>query len=296
MNVKADGNTIKNGQSSSEVLVPVARARVLLDRLANSLVGSFMRRNYEYAIMPFIFLAVFSLWKLVILIGEFPPFVLPSPELVWKKFLIVLKDGSRWYHARYTLFEAILGFILALAFGTVLGYLLAKSKALEKIVSPYIVASRGIPVIAIAPLLVIWFGFGLPSKVFVSFFIVFFPMLINTIIGIREVDANQRELMRSYQASSWQVFRMLEVPSALPVLLGGVKIGITGSIMGAVVGEFVGADRGLGFLVNLSKGVYDTPLMFVAIGSLALMSFILYSGVWGLEILVLRGRRGNLSE
>jgi NitT/TauT family transport system permease protein len=297
VNVKADENTITSGQSSSsDSLGPVTRAREQLARMANTPAGNLVRRYYEYLIMPVIFLAVFGLWKLVIQIGEYPPFVLPSPELVWKKFLIVLKDGSLWNHARYTLFESILGFLLALVFGTTLGYLLAKSKALEKLVSPYIVASRGVPVIAIAPLLVIWFGFGLPSKVFVSFFIVFFPMLINTIVGIRGVDADQRELMRSYEASHWQVFRMLEVPSALPVLLGGIKVGITGSIMGAVVGEFVGSDRGLGFLVNLSKGVYDTPLMFVAIGSLAVMSFILYSGVWGLEIIVLRGRRGSLSE
>jgi NitT/TauT family transport system permease protein len=241
-------------------------------------------------------LAVYALWLSVIRIGHYPPYILPPPGMVWHKFIMVAGDGSLWEHAGYTLLESILGFIAALIFGTVMGYVLAKSNFLEKLVSPYIVGSRGVPVIAIAPLLVIWFGFGLPSKVFVSFFIVFFPMLVNTIVGIREVDADQRELMRSYQASQWQIFFMLEVPSALPVLLGGIKVGITGSIMGAVVGEFVGSDRGLGFLVNLSKGVFDTSLMFVAIGTLAVMSFLLYATVWIVEAIVLKGRRGQAAE
>lgn len=246
--------------------------------------------------MPLVFLGAFGLWNLLIRLGHYPPFILPSPGLVWRKLVIVASDGSLWRHAGYTAWESILGFLAALIFGTVLGYFFAKSPFLEKLISPYIVASRGVPVIAIAPLLVIWFGFGLASKVFVSFFIVFFPMLVNTIVGIREVNVDQRELMRSYRASRWQAFSLLEVPSAMPVLLGGIKVGITGSIMGAVVGEFVGSDRGLGFLVNLSKGVFDTPLMFVAIAALAVMSFVLYTSVWALEAIVLRGRRGHLSE
>jgi ABC-type nitrate/sulfonate/bicarbonate transport system permease component len=246
--------------------------------------------------MPFVFLAAFGFWNLLIRLGHYPTFILPSPSLVWRKFVSVASDGSLWQHAGYTAWESVLGFLAALIFGTVLGYFFAKSPFLEKLISPYIVASRGVPVIAIAPLLVIWFGFGLASKVFVSFFIVFFPMLVNTIVGIREVNVDQRELMRSYRSSRWQVFSLLEVPSALPVLLGGIKVGITGSIMGAVVGEFVGSDRGLGFLVNLSKGVFDTPLMFVAIAALAILSFLLYTSVWVLETVVLTGRRGHISE
>jgi NitT/TauT family transport system permease protein len=269
---------------------PLRRARQVPERLLQTRGGRFVLGHFEYLVMPLVFLAVYWLWNAIIRLGHYPPFILPTPALVWRKFLIVASDGSLWEHALYTTWESILGFIAALVFGTVLGYFFAKSPVLEKLISPYIVASRGIPVIAIAPLLVIWFGFGLASKVFVSFFIVFFPMLINTIVGIRQVDAYQRELMRSYQASTWQVFALLEVPSALPVLLGGIKVGITGSIMGAVVGEFVGADRGLGFLVNLSKGVFDTPLMFVAITTLALLSFVLYMSIWVVEAALLKAR------
>lgn len=267
-----------------------------MGRLGRTPIGRVIIQHFEYFIMPWVLLAIFGLWELLIRIGRYPPFILPPPKMVWQKTLIVLMDGSLWEHSRYTIWESILGFLAALVFGTVLGYFFAKSPFLEKLISPYIVASRGVPVIAIAPLLVIWFGFGLASKVFISFFIVFFPMLVNTIVGMREVDNNQRELMRSYRASSWQVFSLLEVPSAMPVLLGGIKVGITGSIMGAVVGEFVGSDRGLGFLVNLSKGLFDTSLMFVAIAALAVLSFMLYSSVWLVEAMVLKGRRGHQSE
>lgn len=258
--------------------------------------GKFLRRHFEYAVMPFVFLGALWVWTLLISAGHYPAFILPPPTMVLKKLIAVAGDGTLLQHAGYTAWESVLGFLIALIFGTVLGYFFAKSPFLEKLISPYIIASRGVPVIAIAPLLVIWFGFGLASKIFVSFFIVFFPMLVNTIVGIREVNADQRELMRSYQASRWQVFSLLEIPSAIPVLLAGIKVGITGSIMGAVVGEFVGSDRGLGFLVNLSKGVFDTSLMFVAIFALAAMSFLLYVSVWALEAIVLRGRRNSASE
>ncbi|MBW8012686.1 MAG: ABC transporter permease [Chloroflexi bacterium] len=256
----------------------------------------FLRKNFEKLLLPMFFFLVIGLWKWIIYRWDLQPFILPPPELVWERFITVLKSGSLWFHTVFTLTEAFLGFLAALIFGTFMGYILARSRLLEQLFSPYIVASRGIPVITIAPLLAIWFGFGLPSKVFVSFFIVFFPMLINTIIGIRSVNIGHRELMRAYGASRWQIFRYIEIPSAMPILLGGFKIGITSSIMGAVVGEFVSADRGLGFLVNQSKGLYDTPLMFVAIGTLAALSFILYTSVWGLEIILLRGRPEQNAE
>jgi NitT/TauT family transport system permease protein len=116
-------------------------------------------------------------------------------------------------------------------------------------------------------------------------------VLINTVVGLRSVDRDLRDLMRVLQASRWQVFTMLELPAALPVLLGGLKVGVTLSVIGAVVGEFVGADRGLGFLVNLGQGLLDTPLMFVAVLTLVTVALVLYGIVSGLESLLLRWRR-----
>jgi NitT/TauT family transport system permease protein len=153
------------------------------------------------------------------------------------------------------------------------------------------VASQSIPAVAIAPLLLIWFGSGRLSKVLICALVVFFPVLVNTIVGIRSVDAGLKMLMRSLRANRWQTFTMLEVPAAMPVLLGGLKIGVTLSVIGAVIGEFLGTDQGLGFLINQAKGLFDTPLMFAALFTLAAISLCLYLIVTRLEHWLLAWRR-----
>jgi NitT/TauT family transport system permease protein len=210
---------------------------------------------------------------------------------VYAKFLIVSRDGTLWRHTQITLVEIFEGLALGLTAATSLGYILAKSPLAERILSPYIVASQSIPIVALAPLLVIWFGFGSLSKVLVCALTLFFPVLVNTIIGIRSAEKDLMDLMRSLEATRWQVFTMLEVPAALPVLLGGLKVGVTLSVIGAVVGEFVGADRGLGFLVNLARGLFDTPLMFVALFTLVAIAISLYAAMATLESLLLSWKR-----
>jgi len=219
------------------------------------------------------------LWYLVALLGHFPAFILPTPGLVWQRFWQVLLDGTLLKNALVTLQEVLAGLALGVITATVLGYLLAKSRSVERFLSPYIVASQSVPTVAIAPLLVIWFGPGLFSKVLVCALIVFFPVLVNTIVGVRSVPEDLRDLMRSLQATRWQTFRLLEVPAALPVFLGGLRIGATLSVIGAVVGEFVGADSGLGFMINRARGQYDTALVFVAVLALAIMALSLYGAV-----------------
>ena len=159
----------------------------------------------------------------------------------------------------------------------------AKFPAVERLLSPYVVASQSIPIVAIAPLLVIWFGPGLFSKVLICALIVFFPVLVNTIVGLRSVPDDLRDLMRSLKATTWQTLRLLEIPAALPVFLGGLRVGATLSVIGAVVGEFVGSDRGLGFMINRARGQYDTALVFVAVISLVMMALALYGSVVILE-------------
>jgi len=232
-----------------------------------------------------------DLWQLIVAVGRYPAFILPTPALVWSRFLATVSDGTLWWHTRLTLVEIFGGLALGLLAATVLGYLIAKSALLDRLLSPYIVASQSVPVVALAPLLVIWFGFGSLSKILVCALTLFFPVLVNTAVGIRGVSADLRALMQSLRASRWQTFSLLEVPAALPVLLGGLKIGVTLSVIGAVVGEFVGADRGLGFLLNLARGLFDTPLLFVALGALVVIALVLYGLVTALEMAVLRGRR-----
>ncbi|MBC7223001.1 MAG: ABC transporter permease [Anaerolineae bacterium] len=223
------------------------------------------------------------LWQGIVVVGRYPEFILPSPGRVAARLVALAAEGSLWWHAWITVQEILGGLALGLTTASVLGYFLARFHRLEKVLSPYIVVSQAIPVVALAPLLVIWFGFGGLSKVLVCALVVFFPVLVNTVVGLRGVDQNLRDLMRAYEATRWQTFRVLELPAALPVLLGGLKVGVTLSVIGAVVGEFVGADRGLGFLVNLGQGLMDTPLMFVAIFALVAIALALYGLVGLLE-------------
>lgn len=246
-------------------------------------ISAIAKRRIEYLLIPFVLLLFLGLWSLVVRLGDYPPFILPSPWHVYAKFLAVLSDGTLWRHIRITLVEIFWGLVLGLGLAISLGYLLAKSRLLERILSPYIVAFQAIPIIALAPLLVIWFGYGSLSKILTCALVVFFPVLINTLVGIRAVEEDLMDLMRSLEASRWQTFTMLELPAALPVLFGGLRIGVTLSVIGAVVGEFVGADRGLGFLVNLSGGLFDTPLTFVAFFVLGSIAIGLYLAVVALE-------------
>jgi len=215
-------------------------------------------------------------WGLIVRLGDFPAFILPSPGLVWTRFWQVVGDGSLIRHSLVTIGEVLAGLALGVSIATGLGYALAKSPGVERFLSPYIVASQAVPIVAIAPLLVIWFGPGLSSKVLICALIVFFPVLVNTIVGLRSVPEDLHDLMRSFNATNWQTFRLLEGPAAMPVFLGGLRIGATLSVIGAVVGEFVGADKGLGFMINRARGQYDTALVFVAILALAMMALSLY--------------------
>ena len=237
--------------------------------------------------VPLSIVAGFGLWQLAVQWLRLPAFILPGPVLVWQRFLRTLSDGSLLSNSWITLLEVLLGLILGASLATCLGYLLAKSKLFEQILSPYLVASQAIPIVAIAPLLIIWFGPGIPSKVLICALIVFFPVLVNTTVGLRAVPDNLRDLMHSLQATRLQMLIYLEVPAALPIFLGGLRIGATLSVIGAVVGEFVGADRGLGFLINIGRGQYDTALVFVAIITLVLMALGLYGGVVLLELRLL---------
>lgn len=233
------------------------------------------------------------LWRTIAYAGNLPAFILPSPEMVWARFLNLLADGTLLRHIQVTLGEVLAGLGSGAFSATLLGYFLARSPALEKLLSPYIVASQSIPIVAIAPLLVIWFGPGLISKILICSLIVFFPVLINTIVGLRSVPEELHDLMRSLHATRWQTLRLLEFPAALPVFLGGLRIGATLSVIGAVVGEFVGADRGLGFLINQGRGVYDTSLVFVAVFTLIFMAMALYGSVALLESRLLAWQRNT---
>src|ERR671919_93134 len=222
-------------------------------------------------------------WHLAARYGGIPPFILPSPLGVWGRFMRAFNDGSLLHHTRITLVEILLGLLVGVIFATIVGYALAKSRSLERVLSPYLVASQAIPVIAIAPLLVLWLGDGILSKIVICALIVFFPVLVNTIVGVRAVPIALYDLMNSLHATRAQILWKVEVPASLPVFLGGLRIGATLSVIGAVVGELVGAEEGLGFLLQLGDFQYDTSMVFVAVFMLIALALMLYGFVMLLE-------------
>jgi NitT/TauT family transport system permease protein len=229
--------------------------------------------------------AVFVLlWKAIVVIGGYPPFILPPPESVASRFVRGWADGIIGPHAASTLVEIALGLLVGTVVGLVVGYSLARSALVERVVSPYIVAAQATPILALAPLLALWFGPGLTSKVVICGLIVFFPIAVSTMVGIRSVDAGLLEMARSFRATRRQVLTTLEVPAALPSILGGLRVGVTLAVVGAIVGEWAGAERGLGVLVNLARGsLFDIPLMFATLVTIALLGIALYLVVVVLE-------------
>ncbi|RLE79144.1 MAG: ABC transporter ATP-binding protein [Thermoprotei archaeon] len=230
-----------------------------------------------YMMYILVFILFLALWKGVTLIFHIPKFLLPPPEDVFIEYFSLLLKGTLLKHTYVTLYETITGFLAGAAIGMILGYPLAKSRKLERILSPYIVAAQTAPKIALAPLIVIWLGFGIASKFFLVALIVFFPIFVNMITGVRAVDRNLLDLMRSTGAKAWDVFWKVELPSSLPVLFAGFKTGITLAVIGAVVGEFVGANAGLGYMTIYAAGMMDTTQVFVAILQLTILGICLYA-------------------
>ncbi len=237
--------------------------------------GALLRR-----VSPFLTIAcLLLLWQWISARELISHILVPPPAEVYLAFIDSLVDGTLLKHASITLEEMIYGLALGVGIGLIIGYAIAKAPLLENILSPVIVAFQSTPIVAYAPLLVIWFGSGPASKVVTTAVIVFFPTLVNAIVGIRSVSPNLRDMMRSLKAGRWQTFRHLEAPSALPVVLAGLKTSTTLAVIGAVVGEFVSQGSGLGYLVTSARNLYDTPLVVVAVLTMTSISLSLYGFV-----------------
>ena len=235
------------------------------------------------------FLLLLLAWHMVTVISGYERFLLPGPLDVWRQFNMVLADGRLLRHTLVTVGEVIPGLLLGFLIATPLGYLLAKSPLAERLISPYLIASQAIPVIAIAPLLTIWISSTFWSRVLVAVLVVFFPILIHVSAGLRSVPRELYELMDSLKATRWQVFMRLELPAALPILLAGLKMGATLSVIGALVGEFVQPkSQGLGFLLVTARYQFKTDLVFVVLVTLAVIALSLYAAVALLERRLLR--------
>src|SRR5438046_603818 len=171
-----------------------------------------LARRLNLLLIPVVLAAAILAWNAISTLGGYPEFILPRASSVFSRFALLIADGTLPRHASLTAEEALGGFLIGLAFATVAGYPLAKLPPLERAISPYLVASQAVPVVALAPLMVLWFGFGMTSKLLAAALIAFFPILVNVIVGVRSVDFESRSLMRTLSASPWEVFTKLEVP------------------------------------------------------------------------------------
>ncbi|WP_420632133.1 ABC transporter permease [Candidatus Leptofilum sp.] len=253
---------------------------------------TWLRRQPVSVTVSLSFLLLLLLWQGVVVLGGYDQFILPSPLDVARQFGVVMVDGRLLRHSLITLSEVIPGLLIGAGISLPLGYLLAKSPLAERLISPYLIASQAIPVIAIAPLLTIWIHSTFWARVLVAVLVVFFPVLINIIAGLRSVPRELYELMHAMQATRWQIFRKLEWPAALPIVLAGLKLGATLSVIGALVGEFVQPKtEGLGYLLITARYQFKTDLVFVVLFTLAAIALSLYGLVTLAERRLLRWQR-----
>ena len=231
----------------------------------------------RYALSILLALAVVLIWQAATFFLTIQKWLLPSP---WE-ILTALGDspGLIGRHALVTAQEALIGFAVAVAVGVGLAVAITNSRLVERALHPYVIASQAIPIIAIAPVLVVWFGFGLLPKVIVIVLITFFPIVINTVDGLRNVDPEMMVLMRSMGASRWQIFKIVQFPSALPLFFSGAKIAAAVSVIGAILAEWVGASEGLGYLITRSSAQFLTARVFASILVLSVMGIVLFYAV-----------------
>ncbi|NWG20391.1 MAG: ABC transporter permease [Chloroflexi bacterium] len=215
-------------------------------------------------------------WQVLVVVRDYPPFILPAPTLVLQRLAVELAGETLPRHAQVTLSAALGGFGMALVLSLALGYLLAHARSFDRVLTPLLAASQAVPVVAIAPLIILWVGIGIESRVLVAALVTFFPILSATIVAIRGVPRELVEMAHISGASRMQMLRHVELPLALPGIFGGAKAGLALATTGAVVGEFVGGRDGLGALINIARGLFDTPLMFVALTVLASITLLFY--------------------
>jgi NitT/TauT family transport system permease protein len=223
-------------------------------------------------------LAIFlGVWEGYVRAFNVSAFLLPPPSTVVIAWLEALTSSVLWFHTWITVVETVLGFLIAVVIGVGLGALLGKLPRLEQTVNPFIVATQVVPKVALVPLFVVWFGFGLAPKIIIAAVLAFFPILMNTILGVKSVDRGHREVLMSLNASRWQQVTQLEFPSALPYILTGMEMGIVLSIIGAVVGEYLGGNQGLGNLAVKEMNSYNTTALFAVIVHLSVVGFAFYA-------------------
>ncbi|AEA26355.1 ABC transporter permease [Pseudonocardia benzenivorans] len=232
-----------------------------------------VRERPELLLVPAVFVVLILVWQFLIPLFV-DDYVLPVPSSIVDSLIQQLTDPLFWGHLEVTLRESLIGFLIGVGSAILLGTAISQVRLVEKTLMPYVVAFQTVPKVALAPLFVVWFGFGLTSKIVMAAVISFFPMLINVIEGLRAADADRIQMLTVFGASKLQIFRMVRLPSAMPFIFAGLDIGIVFAILGAVVGEFIGAKEGLGYLLLQTNYNFDIAGMFAVLVVLSVLGLL----------------------
>ncbi|WP_328853315.1 ABC transporter permease [Micromonospora globbae] len=233
----------------------------------------------EIALVPIVFVVVMTAWEFIPGWLGVDDFVLPTPSQIFQVFVDQLGQAAFWHNFWVTLQEAGAGFVLATVLAVLIGTFVAQITVVERTVLPYIVAFQSVPKVALAPMFVVWFGFGMTSKIVMATIIAFFPILINVIAGLKSADNDKIEMLTSFGATRFQVFRMVRFPSALPYIFAGLQSGVVFAILGAIVGEYIGAQEGLGYQLMQANYRFDIQAMFAVLIVLSIMGMIAHGVV-----------------
>ena len=243
----------------------------------------FLARYGVWLSTPALALLFFAGWDAYVAAFAISPMILPTPWQVARGIGQLLADPRTLGHAAVTLYETLAGFAIAVVVGVGLGVLLGKSRWLERTVNPFIIALQVMPKVALVPIFIVWFGFGSASKIVMAAVLAFFPIMTNTILGIKSVDRGHRDVMTSLNASPLAMLLEMELPAALPYVLTGAEVGIVLAVIGAIVGEYLGGNAGLGYLAVATLNAFDVQAMFGVIFLLTLLGFVLYFAVAALR-------------
>ena len=245
-------------------------------------------QRYSLAVISHLMLVV--LWQVFIVVGEVPKFVMPSPLETINALLV---PNYRWLeNITVTTVEIFGGYILAVVIGVAIALLFSWFSKLEMVAMPLLVSLNMIPKVALGPLIIVWFKYGIGPNIMMAFAICFFPIILTTTRGLREVEPELLDLVRTLKGSRWQIFTKIQLPGALPYIFSGMKVAAILAVAGAIVGEFLGSDSGLGYLMLQVQVTLDTAAMFMAVILITLIGGLLYALVLGLErLLVVRDAR-----
>lgn len=235
-----------------------------------------MMKALPWIVTPSLVILIIVAWHVIVTAFDVNPFIFPPPLDVGESFVSLFGDSRTWAATGVTVLEIVIGFAIAVVTGVIVGVVLGKIRWLELSLRPLIVIAQVAPKVAFVPLFVIWFGFGITSKVVLAALLAFFPIMLNVLLGVRSVERGQREVMQSLKATRWQTFLQLEARSLQPYLFAGMEVAIVLATIGAIVGEYLGGNNGLGNMVVSAMNSLDAAMTFSLILWLSIMGLVLY--------------------